>query len=59
MGSVQRKFRRKGMGLKNEGSIVFELKHEHKDWSTNSSSYNFTTSAAVAARVSIVALADF
>lgn len=29
------------MGLKNEGSIVFELKHEHKDWSTNSSSYNF------------------
>ncbi len=29
------------MGLKNEGSIVFELKHEHKDWSTNSLGYNF------------------
>jgi hypothetical protein len=31
MGSVHRKFRRKGMGLKNEGSIVFWLNQEHKD----------------------------
>jgi len=29
------------MGIKNEGSIVFWLNHEHKDWSTNSSGYNF------------------
>jgi len=29
------------MGLKNEGSMVFWLSHEHKDWSTNSSGYNF------------------
>ena len=34
------------MGLKNvknEGSIVFWLNHEHKDWPTNSSGYNFDT----------------
>lgn len=29
------------MGIKNEGSIVFGLFHKHKDWSTNSSGYNF------------------
>lgn len=29
------------MGLKNEGSMVFGLNHENKDWSTNSSGYNF------------------
>lgn len=29
------------MGLKNEGSMVFWLNHEHKDWATNSSGYNF------------------
>lgn len=29
------------MGLKNEGSIVFGLSHEHKDWPTNSSGYKF------------------
>jgi hypothetical protein len=33
------------MGLKNEGSIVFWLNHEHKDWPTNSSGYNFGTIA--------------
>lgn len=43
MGSVHRKFRRTGMGLKNEGSIVFWLSNEHKDWPTNSSGYNFPT----------------
>lgn len=32
------------MGLKNEGTMVFWLNHEHKDWSTNSSGYNFGTS---------------
>ena len=26
---------------RNEGTIVFWLKHEHKDWATNSASYNF------------------
>jgi len=31
------------MGLKNEGSMVFWLSHEHKDWPTNSSGYNFGT----------------
>lgn len=31
------------MSLKNEGSIVFGLSHEHKDWPTNSSGYNFPT----------------
>ena len=31
------------MGLKNEGSIVFGLSHEHKDWPTNSSGYKFPT----------------
>ena len=29
------------MGLKDIGSMVFELSHEHKDWPTNSSGYNF------------------
>jgi len=29
------------MSLKNVGSIVFGLSHEHKDWPTNSSGYNF------------------
>lgn len=29
------------MSPRNEGTIVFGLKHEHKDWATNSASYNF------------------
>ena len=29
------------MGSKNEGTMIFWLNHEHKDWSTNSSGYNF------------------
>lgn len=29
------------MGIKNEGSIVFWLNPKQKDWSTNSSGYNF------------------
>jgi hypothetical protein len=32
------------MSIKNEGSLVFWLNHEHKDWPTNSSGYNFGTS---------------
>jgi hypothetical protein len=31
------------MGLKNEGSMVFWLNHEHKDWPTNLYGYNFGT----------------
>ena len=29
------------MSLKTEGSMTFWLRHEHKDWATNNSSYNF------------------
>ena len=29
------------MGIGNEGSIVFSLRHEHDDWATNSNSYHF------------------
>ena len=31
------------MSIKNEGSMAFWLRHEHKDWPTNSSAYNFGT----------------
>lgn len=31
------------MNQKNEGSIVFQVRHHHKDWATNSSCYNFRT----------------
>jgi len=29
------------MSLRDEGTMNFWLSHEHKDWPTNSSSYNF------------------
>ena len=31
------------MGLQDEGSITFRLKHEHPDWPTNEHAYNFGT----------------